>query len=371
MATTIDREDFLRHYKAILSPLEVSYLPFVMNGSGDMRAIRLGASLGFLLIVGPAIAASISGTYVGTTQDAATLLQVVQTNDGQLTGRLEFTTLQKSGQLDKRSVAIDGAADGNTVVINLKPTELLASKITFSGTIEGASLRLTGTINGASAVILATRSNETVYQYHAALLEGRSQQMIAERSRREAAERQAKMLADLILKINALKPRVVAFSRDATVAVSKFDPINQRYKSVTEWMLATHGRQTAIHGDGQASVARSQIDISIRNAADQANELHRDVASSYRDIANTVGALARDLGEAKVVCQSGEQGGTTMGASDHSALRAACKTIPDLLRSFEQRGSALEMAFADSERVWAEEHRKQDGIVRTSDLASR
>ena len=51
---------------------------------------------------------------------------MVETAGDQLTGRYEQTVLEPSGQIKQIIASITGASDGHTVVVTIKPTELLS-----------------------------------------------------------------------------------------------------------------------------------------------------------------------------------------------------------------------------------------------------
>jgi hypothetical protein len=86
-----------------------------------------------LALASPARADGVSATYVAGSEDSAILLQVVQTADGQLTGRYEQVVLQNGGKVARMVALVTGASDGHTIVVNIKPTELLSGSITASG----------------------------------------------------------------------------------------------------------------------------------------------------------------------------------------------------------------------------------------------
>jgi hypothetical protein len=361
MVTTIDSASFLRHYEVYYVPMPLPSLGVAMDG------VRHWVSLALLVMAWPAAAASISGTYVGTFSDTAILIQVVQTNDGNLTGRWELTALQRSGKLETINAPFTGASDGNTVVITLKPAAPLAGSLTLSGTADGSSLHL----NAGGAMFNLMKTSDTAYRLQVAALENQSRTIIEEHNRKEAAERLAKFYADLLAKINGITPRVAAFSKDTPALIAKFPPINQRYKSMTEWMLAAHRRQLMIYGGGQASLARNQIDGSINQAAGQAYQFHMSVASSLQEVAGKFAELRRDLNEIFSACRSLGESPTNTGLVDSSNVRTACVTLSDSVKRFQPHADELDKAFADSERVWTEELRKQESIVKAADQASR
>jgi len=87
------------------------------------------------------------------------LLQVVQTADGQLTGRYEQVVLQNGGKVARMVASVTGASDGHTIVVNIKPTELLSGSITASGVVDGSIVRLSGGGYGSNLdLVFAKRS---------------------------------------------------------------------------------------------------------------------------------------------------------------------------------------------------------------------
>src|SRR5260370_38257914 len=107
------------------------------------------AICGLVVAICPAHGDGISGTYVGQGQNIAVLVQLVETG-GQLTGRYEQVVLKPDGKLERMNAAVTGASDGRTVVVTIKPTELLSGTITASGTLEGSTLHLAGGGYGAN-----------------------------------------------------------------------------------------------------------------------------------------------------------------------------------------------------------------------------
>jgi hypothetical protein len=151
MITTIDTGRKLRHYKAINTPLKEYNKPLSGHRPSQWEFLmRFGYSwaVGLVAIINPAMAEGISGTYVGAGSNSAFLIQLVETTGGQLTGRYEQTVRQPDGNLDQMNASIVGASDGRTVVLTIKPTELLSGSITASGTAKASQLHLSGSGDG-------------------------------------------------------------------------------------------------------------------------------------------------------------------------------------------------------------------------------
>jgi len=232
----------------------------------QMQTFQRWIVFGLLALSSPSYADGISGTYVGRGSNSVFLVQLVETNGGQLTGRYEQTLLQPNGKLEQMNASITGASDGRTVVVTIKPTELLSGSFTASGTIEGSALHLSGGGYGSTLTLNLTKSEESAFRSLVEDLTNQSHQIIATRALQEEADRRAKAQADLLTLVKNLTQKMTTFSATTDGALRKFAPVEERYKAITEWMRAAHARQRSIYGDGQASVARSQIGVSINQA---------------------------------------------------------------------------------------------------------
>jgi hypothetical protein len=68
-------------------------------------------------------------------------LQVVETSGGQLSGRYEQQKLIPGSKIEELNASVSGTSDGQTVVLQVRPTEVLASAYVLSGTISGTTLQ--------------------------------------------------------------------------------------------------------------------------------------------------------------------------------------------------------------------------------------
>src|SRR5689334_2302461 len=98
------------------------------------------------------------------------MIQLVEGADRSLTGRYVQTRLLASGSLQQANSSVAGAYNGQTIVVTIKPTELLAGSMTASGNVDGASLHLAGGGYGATFDLHLIRSDETEFQAAVALL---------------------------------------------------------------------------------------------------------------------------------------------------------------------------------------------------------
>lgn len=327
-------------------------------------------SFGLVVPLAPALADGLSGTYVGRGSNGAFLVQIVETADGHLTGRYEQVVLQPDGKIDDMNAVIAGAADGQTVVVTIKPSELLSGTIAASGTVEGRLLHLTGGGNGANLTLNLVRSDEADFRNQVAALTEQSRRMNEARARREAEQRHAKMEADQIANLQNLTERMTSFAAKADTMLPKFPPAEQRYRDITGRMRAALARERSIYGGGQASVARGQISVAINRAAIDANQLHISVGGAYRDFDFEANELGRESAAAGQGCRgtpvATEATPVPAGHPDRSAV---CQRFFDAARTFAQRVSDLRGAFAEIEQVWRTERGEQDEIVQFSNRA--
>ena len=237
-----------------------------------MQVLRQWLAL-CLLAASPAYAGGVSGTYVGQVSNGVSLLQIVETAGGQLTGRYEQTLLQAGGKLDQLSASITGAVDGQTVVVTIKLTDVLASAITASGTIEGSQLHLSGSGNGSKIDLTFSKAEESAYRSQVAGL--------TEQARRA---NEARAQAERLARLNEFTKNMLTYSEAAGAQLAKFPPIEHRYHALTEWMTAALTRQQLIFGGGQASLARGEVGLAINQAGMEAAQLHSGLQGSSQEI---------------------------------------------------------------------------------------
>ena len=318
----------------------------------------------------PASAEDLSGTYIGKASNGAFLVQLVETEDGHLTGRYEQVLLQPGGKIDDMNAVITGAVDGQTVVVTIKPSEFLSGTIAASGTIEGRLLHLSGGGNGGGLNLNLLRSDEADFRAQVAALTEQARQINNARLQQEAAQRKAKIEADQLANLQSLTQRMIVFTTKADATLPKFAPVEQRYHDITQRMRGALAREQSIYGGGQASVARGQISVAINQAAIQANQIHIGVGSSYQTFDFDSGQLNRESAGARQGCRGAHAATASAPVpAGYEARNAACLRFFDVAKDYEQRVSDLRAAFSKAETIWSAERREQDQIVQASNVA--
>jgi hypothetical protein len=197
------------------------------------------------------------------------------------------------------------------------------------------------------------KAEEADYRRKIAILEIQARAINAKRVR-----------TDQLAHVNALTNKLIKAAASANVQLSKFPPIEQRYRAISELMRSALARQQAIYGGGQASVARSQVAVAINQASVEAEQLQISLQGANKEIGAQVELLIKDAVVIKQQCQAD-------ASIRNSELQSACAKFMDAAHHFKTSMEALSRVFEQAEQVWTTEHKQQQSIVRAADLSSR
>jgi hypothetical protein len=323
----------------------------------------------WLLQSAGAIAGGLSGTYVASSPDAAFLLQIVETTDGQLTGRYEDVALKPSGELADNNAALSGAVNGGTVVATLKPTELLSASITVSGTFDGKTLHLTGGGNSETLRLNLVSGDEAEFQNQVAILTAKGNQIKRMAADKAHADKQAKLQADAQGKAQDLINQTVSLTARLDAVPSWLAEAEAAFHTVTARMQAGLNKQLSIRGGNEAAVARWQISVDIQQAEIGASQLHEEINSARQQFEGKSAPILTKLATAVPGCNSivGQTISTTgVADADVEAWKAKCAQILESAKAFQARVETTRRAFDQAAAVWDKEHRQQAQIVSTS-----
>jgi hypothetical protein len=311
----------------------------------------------FLGISSIAHADSISGTFVGKSESGVSLVQLVESRGGQLTGRYQDFALLPDGKTIGVNASLTGVRDGEVVVVTIKPTQFLSSNITASGTWRGRVLHLTGGSNGNNNIVLnLIRSDEADFRANVATLTRRAEQIGELRTRKE-----------IVARIVELTKQMNAFTKSADDTLGGFAPTEERYKLITRTMKRALARARLIYGDGQAAVARNQIYVEINQAAIEAEQINISVEMASRRFGTNVTPLVRGYHSLNQRCPANST--VTTVSSDQEELFTACQTMTESAKRFQRTVATMRSALSQIEATWRIEHQKQEKIARAADAS--
>lgn len=167
---------------------------------------------GALIVAGLVVAGcapKISGVYVAKTGDSIEMVQLVETPDHKITGRLETTSIKPNGDVANEVVTLEGAAARDEVTLLLKPVAFLSVGISATGQVKGNKLSLSGRDTSFSG----SRSDLANYQHSLGDLRRRAAERQT-RVRAQAAEAAAKTEAQLaVIKAGQDRERAEALDK--------------------------------------------------------------------------------------------------------------------------------------------------------------
>jgi hypothetical protein len=226
-----------------------------------------------------------SGIFVANSERQATLVQLVQTPDGRLTGRVEEMAVQAGGQIKDDVEPLDGAASRHDLTLTSKPVSFLPG-VSMTGKVDGDTLTLVG--QGTS--IQARRSSLDGYQAAVARL-----RTLAQTEQRQAAEARAAQearaaesrrimaianttqslgqatteLRDITAKFNAGVANAPDFGQRAAVNTARVNELARRAATISglqRSQLAVDANQVIVDTN-QVQVARNQYGIELGQVA--------------------------------------------------------------------------------------------------------
>lgn len=205
-----------------------------------------------------------SGVYVAFDGQKVILIQLVQTSDGKLTGRVQETAVTPDGAVKEQSANADGSISGNELL--LRPESIWSGGMQASGMVTGSELKLTG----ENFTLTAERSSLAKYQEAVVRLRSNAaidRQRIADaRAAQAADETRAKGIQDLLKQKAVLidaSNRLGFFATTLKTAIDRSPNFGQQAAANTARvakMLRT-APTLSLLDRGQLSVAADQIAV--------------------------------------------------------------------------------------------------------------
>jgi hypothetical protein len=264
-----------------------------------MNALALFASAASVLFVASTAHATISGVYVGASADAVQLLQIVQTPDGRLAGRLEQVDLTQDGTINDQTLALEGSADGDQIV--LAPKSLLLS---------GNAASITGFVNGNLLDISWQGGHTTLkladaYAFEAAVtgLKARSAIVLTARDAKSQAEARASRVQNLLAATQGLSDDVGALTRDLPAIQQRLAQTQAEYVRLQIDASHFRHRQAALNYTGALPVIAMNDGTKAQGATLDLEGLHGSVGVFHTDIMGRIGNAEHDLSSVRLSCR--------------------------------------------------------------------
>jgi hypothetical protein len=302
----------------------------------------------------------ISGTYLSS--DGATIvwLQLVRTPDNHLTGQLAASLLKVDGGVDRRSVSVTGAVDGENVTLTGHGLLGLQTD-SLSGTFESGKLTLTGV---QPTPIILTRSALSDYQSQVATLDAKSQSILTAKAAAQSRQRTEDAERNFVSQINVLIGNMQRFNSQADVHLGRFPNVEKGYQGFTAKMNEYVERERQLASNPNAGVARSQLVVNANQVVLATDRLHMQGAALESTLETNVKPMADYLSVLEQKC-SETANGLTAGQAD--ANKAACGCLSDAAVPFREKYNATVAGLAHLEQVYTNESKAQQTLLQTAD----
>jgi hypothetical protein len=336
-----------------------------------MRRFALCCFAALVLLVG--CKKDVSGTYLLYDQGGVCWLQLVRTPDNHLTGQLITSLLKTDGEIERRSVALTGAVDGENVTLTggglfgLSPT-------TFSGTIEGDTLTLTGV---QSTPITLKRASFAEYQAQIAQENSHAQEIRATKAgaeaRAEASRAAVQSRAEALqaernftAEIDDLVAKMQQFDTEADVHLGKFPNAEKQYKAITEQMADDVAHERQLAGNLDKAVDRSQLDVAATQASFTTDQMHYQAKSLQSSLQMNIAPLVSQDIVAEQECTNSGSITSDLTAIEIDRRQAACSRLSSTGPLFRDKYTALSAGLRNLEDVYAHEKQAQGSLLATA-----
>ena len=259
-----------------------------------MRDKQLGAAMRVISVISTCVAILLvscgrpdaSGLYVYASDRNVVLLQLVETKDGTVTGRLEHVTVTADGTVNYRSSAVDGVASGRELMF--KPASAWYAGLAATGTFSSNGLTLTG----MGRTLDAQRSSLDEYRAAVAHLQSVAagdRQRIASLQAAQAAQaaqaQAARNFAEEIGRIETATAQLRDDTAKMNAGIAACPDFGKRSAMNTERIakmlriaptLSGVDRSQLVVAANQVEVATNQIEVARSQYAIELNQIVQD-----------------------------------------------------------------------------------------------
>lgn len=251
------------------------------------RAGFLGASA-LLALAGCNQPHSVSGTYLARYTNGAAQMQLTESQSGQVMGSLTIITVKADGQAERKDVSITGGtvdANGQSLVLTVKPNALLSLAQSVSGQITGQGIDMQAPWGNSH--FMPAKPGEFDAAVNEAVATGKQQATIQAQAKAQLEQAQAEVRArteqvrhiqDLTLNLAAYNNRIQSSAWTPTVPREQEEKLVERARHGLEIQrnLRASGREVDASQAGvqiaQLAVAMNQIKIEVDQGIQQGRQ---------------------------------------------------------------------------------------------------
>ena len=305
-----------------------------------------------------------TGAYSKTTASTALLIDLVETEQGKLSGRMELVTLLADGSVQDRTATIEGQADGSHLSLTIKPEEFLAQSATISAERDGDELHISGKEMDGSVA----RQPLKTFEDGVKAIRAKSADMIAANARKATAARLAADAAQADAERSRMIYQLKSDAQNMKGLIDQLIERVDRVKPKSEKLIAAFGRQTEkveallrqerAYGDvvarGQVHTAISQVVMDTERVIDGVKGGVQDLATAIRDTNEQARQISARCAAPQVASDTGVTASCAAVSDGVARLQKAVQQASPTLREFE---ATYQSELAKQKRLEAEADR--------------
>ncbi len=267
--------------------------------------------LAFMFCLGAEGQARISGAYLAHDNSGAMMLQLTQTNDGQLAGVFSLVLL-KDGKIEASQVSVRGVTDNGQITLTFGEGFLGFGKPTCSGTVRGNTITLQIIDKGKVTPMVLSRASESLFATYT-----------DELKKRATAISTNALLSQFVKAVKQMVPTSDAWISEAQGRVQQYPAIENGYRQIETRMQKLIGRERTIAD----SSVRYQISTNVYHLDIEGYNFDTQVDSAWDRLSDGGTNLEKQFATLVNNCKGSEISLRQRGASEEliDGWRTACR----------------------------------------------
>jgi hypothetical protein len=301
----------------------------------------------------------VSGTYLVNDKVAVCWLQLVRTPDNRLTGQLISSVLKPDGEIERGSVSLTGAVDGENVTLS-GGGFLGLSTTALSGALEGNRLTLTGV---QSTPVTLNRSTLAEYQAKLSEQNNRSQAILSAKADATSRQKTSQEQESFVAEMNQLVGKMQQFDSEADIHLNRFPSAEKSYEAITAKMTEYITRERQLAGNPNLSNARAQLVNSATQASFATDQMHYQGQSLQSSLDTNIAPIA---GEETALDRRCSESGFVRGnltPAEIEARRDSCGRFVSVALLFRQKYNAVSAGLSHLDQVYKHEKDVQERLL--------
>lgn len=297
----------------------------------------------------------VSGSYLASDASAVCWLQIVRTGDGHLSGQIVSSVLKSDGEVERNSVSLTGAVDGENITLTGGGFLGMGSP-TLSGKLSGDSVTLMGM---QSAPLSLKRASFDDYQSKLMAQATRSQAIQSARAAADTRQRELEAQKDFVVQVDRLIDRMQTFDEEAEVHLGRFPKAEKGYESITVRINEDCTLERQLVNIRNRSVDRSQLFVEATQVSFETEQMHSEEQSLESSLQTNIVPLKDEAADLEKRCNQ-SSAAAPVGSE---APRIACNRLLAAAPTFQQKYAAVIAGLSHLEEVYMREKTSQTRLI--------